>query len=126
MGFVAFLLCSILGEPFRMDLLYNFACISFQAADFSRAALFSYLFTSALGGVVVAKVVERSRQSLDFVATAWIIHLNTCLLSYGAARYLSFVIVIVVGMVIMAGVSIVLIQERELTAIPVGQGKHCR
>jgi len=106
----------------RLTLLYffDFATLTPRTPT-GWCAIASFLLAAVAGAGFMLYVVERAKKCLDFAATLYIIHLFICIVYGGWPASVTWWVVNIAGLAIMALLGEYLCIRRELKEIPISR-----
>ncbi|XAR50620.1 hypothetical protein NMG60_11004988 [Bertholletia excelsa] len=103
----------------QVSLVYFFDYAAITASTFTGwCVISSFLLSSLAGSVYMLYLIERAKKCLDFSATLYIIHFLVCILYGGWPSSLTWWIVNVTGLAVMALLGECMCIRRELQEIP--------
>ncbi|XP_052176298.1 uncharacterized protein LOC127790719 [Diospyros lotus] len=104
----------------RMSLVYvlDFATVTASTIT-GWCVIAAFLLSSIAGAVYLLYLIERAKKCLDFSATLYIIHLFICILYGGWPSSMTWWLVNVTGVAVMALLGEYLCIRRELREIPI-------
>ncbi|KAF3633104.1 hypothetical protein CQW23_11453 [Capsicum baccatum] len=106
----------------RMSLVYFFDYATVTASTVTGwCVIASFILTSLAGAGYLLYLIERSKKCLDFSATFYIIHLLICIIYGGWPSSITWWVVNVTGLAVMALLSEYLCIRRELHEIPISR-----
>ncbi|KAH6781417.1 structural molecules protein [Perilla frutescens var. hirtella] len=106
----------------KMSLVYLFDFATVTASTATGWCVIASIFLSSVAGAgVLVYLVERAKKCLDFSATVYIIHLFICLLYGGWPSSITWWVVNITGLAVMALLGEYLCMKRELRDIPIGR-----
>ncbi|XP_061338528.1 uncharacterized protein LOC133285337 [Gastrolobium bilobum] len=104
----------------RMSLVYFFDFVTITTSTLTGwCVIASFFFTSIAGAVYMLYLIERAKKCLDFSATLYIVHLFICIVYGGWPSSITWWIVNVIGIAVMALLGEYLCIRRELREIPI-------
>lgn len=104
----------------RMSLVYFFDFSTLTASTVTGwLAIAGFLLSSIAGAGYILCLIERAKKCLDFSATVYVIHLFICIMYGGWPSSLTWWIVNLTGLVLMALLSEWLCIRREMREIPI-------
>lgn len=104
----------------RMSLIYFFDYATVTASTVTGwCVIASFLLSSLAGAGILHYLIERAKKCLDFSATVYIIHLFICIVYGGWPSSITWWIVNVTGLAVMALLGEYLCIKRELREIPI-------
>ncbi|CAD6231067.1 unnamed protein product [Miscanthus lutarioriparius] len=106
----------------RLTLLYlfDFATLTPRTPT-GWCAIASFLLAAVAGAGFMLYVIERAKKCLDFAATLYIIHLFICIVYGGWPASITWWVVNITGLAIMALLGEYLCIRRELKEIPISR-----
>ncbi|XP_039809275.1 protein SYS1 homolog isoform X1 [Panicum virgatum] len=106
----------------RLTLLYffDFATLTPRTPT-GWCAIASFLLAAVAGAGFMLYVIERAKKCLDFAATLYIIHLFICIVYGGWPASVTWWVVNIAGLAIMALLGEYLCIRRELKEIPISR-----
>ncbi|KAI5660575.1 hypothetical protein M9H77_29368 [Catharanthus roseus] len=106
----------------RMSLVYLFDFATVTASTVTGwCVIASFLLSSLVGAGYLVYLVERAKKCLDFSATLYIIHTFICIIYGGWPSSLTWWVVNVSGLAVMALLGEYLCIRRELREIPIAR-----
>ncbi|MCE2055728.1 hypothetical protein HAX54_043282 [Datura stramonium] len=106
----------------QMSLVYFFDYATVTASTVTGWCLIaSFLLSSLAGAGILLYLIERAKKCLDFSATLYIIHLFICIVYGGWPSSITWWIVNVTGLAVMALLGKYLCIKRELREIPIAR-----
>nr|XP_016465198.1 PREDICTED: protein SYS1 homolog isoform X2 [Nicotiana tabacum] len=104
----------------RMSLVYFFDYAAVTASTVTGWCVIASFLLSSLAGVgILFYLIERAKKCLDFSATLYIVHLFICIVYGGWPSSITWWIVNVTGLAVMALLGEYLCINRELREIPI-------
>nr|XP_018625679.1 protein SYS1 homolog isoform X2 [Nicotiana tomentosiformis] len=104
----------------RMSLVYFFDYAAVTASTVTGwCVIASFLLSSLAGAGILFYLIERAKKCLDFSATLYIVHLFICIVYGGWPSSITWWIVNVTGLAVMALLGEYLCINRELREIPI-------
>ncbi|XP_050232330.1 uncharacterized protein LOC126681014 [Mercurialis annua] len=104
----------------RMSLFYLFDFAAVTASTITGCCVIaSFLLTSVAGAGYMLYLIERAKKCLDFSATIYIFHLFLCIIYGGWPSSITWWVVSVTGLAVMALLGEYLCIRRELRDIPI-------
>ncbi|KAJ8539277.1 hypothetical protein K7X08_013529 [Anisodus acutangulus] len=104
----------------RMSLVYFFDYATVTASTVTGwCVIASFLISSLAGAGILLYLIERAKKCLDFSATLYIIHLFICIVYGGWPSSITWWIVNVTGLAVMALLGEYLCIKRELREITI-------
>ncbi|XP_027344416.1 protein SYS1 homolog isoform X2 [Abrus precatorius] len=118
LGFLLFILVGT--RDSRMSLVYFFDFVTITTSTITGwCVIASFLLTSFAGAVYMLYLIQRAKKCLDFSATLYIVHLFICIVYGGWPSSLTWWVVNVTGIAVMALLGEYLCIRRELREIPI-------
>ncbi|GER44992.1 protein SYS1 [Striga asiatica] len=106
----------------KMSLVYFFDFATITASSLTGwFVIASIVLSSIAGAVFLVYIVERAKKCLDFSATLYIIHLLICLAYGGWPSSITWWVVNITSLVLMALLGEYLCMRRELREIPIAR-----
>ncbi|XP_075510512.1 uncharacterized protein LOC142546595 [Primulina tabacum] len=106
----------------RMSLVYFFDYATVDASTVTGWCIISSILLSSIAGAGFSLyLVERAKKCLDFSATVYITHLFICILYGGWPSSMTWWVVNITSLAIMALLSEYLCMRRELREIPISR-----
>ncbi|CAN4086786.1 unnamed protein product [Withania somnifera] len=104
----------------RISLVYFFDYATLTASTITGwCVVASFILTSLAGAGFLLYLIERAKKCLDFSATLYIIHLLICIIYGGWPSSITWWVVNVTGLAVMALLGEYLCVRRELRDIPI-------
>ncbi|KAL8458186.1 hypothetical protein ACS0TY_035071 [Phlomoides rotata] len=106
----------------KMSLVYFFDYATVNASTVTGwCVMASIILSSAAGAGFLMFLVERAKKCLDFCATLYIMHLFICIVYGGWPASITWWVVNITGLAVMALLGEYLCMKRELREIPISR-----
>ncbi|KAK6148873.1 hypothetical protein DH2020_016398 [Rehmannia glutinosa] len=117
-----FLLILVGTRVSKMSLVYFFDYATVTASTVTGwCVMASILLSSVAGAGFLVYLVERAKKCLDFCATLYIVHLFICIVYGGWPSSITWWVVNITGLAVMALLGEYLCMRRELREIPISR-----
>ncbi|XP_009615182.1 uncharacterized protein LOC107816044 [Nicotiana tabacum] len=104
----------------RMSLVYFFDYATVTASTVTGwCVIAAFILTSLAGAGLLLYLIERAKKCLDFSATLYIVHLFICIVYGGWPSSITWWVVNITGLAVMALLGEYLCIRRELLEIPI-------
>lgn len=106
----------------KMSLVYFFDYATVDASTVTGWCVMASIFLSSVAGAgFLVYIVERAKKCLDFCATLYIIHLFICIIYGGWPASVTWWVVNITSLAVMALLGEYLCMRRELREIPISR-----